>query len=79
MLCGGGLAFLISDRTNESRHVRIEVANAFKHELTIIPFRIHDALPKGTLEYYLGAVQWQDALTLSLEQHLEALTVREGF
>jgi hypothetical protein len=70
------MVLVFSDHTNDSRHVRIEVAHAFKHELTIIPFRIHAAVPKGSLEYYLDAVHWLDALTQPLEQHLEALTVR---
>jgi len=70
------MVLVFSDHANDSRIVRIEVAHAFKHELTITPFRIHDALPKGSLEFYLDAVHWLDALTLPLEQHLEALTVR---
>jgi hypothetical protein len=70
------MVLVFSDHANESRHVRIEVAHAFKHELIIIPFRIYAAPPKGNLEYYLDGVHWLDALTLPLEQHLEALTVR---
>jgi hypothetical protein len=70
------MVLVFSDHANDSRHVQIEVAHAFKHELTIIPFRIHNALPKGSLEYYLVHVHWLDALTPPLEKHLDALIVR---
>lgn len=70
------MVLVFSDNTNSSRHVRIEVAHAFKHELTTIPFRIQDTVPQGSLEYYLDAVHWLDALTPPLEQHLEALIIR---
>jgi len=70
------MVLVFSDHANDSRHLRREVAHAFKHELTIIPFRIDASLPKGSLEYFLDAVHWLDALSQPLEQHLEALTVR---
>lgn len=40
------MVLVFSDYANDSRHVQIEVAHAFKHERTIIPFRINDAGPE---------------------------------
>ncbi|MBV9490803.1 MAG: toll/interleukin-1 receptor domain-containing protein [Verrucomicrobia bacterium] len=72
------LVVVFSDHANESRHVRIEVAQAFKRELTIIPFRIEQTAPQGSLQYYLDAVHWLDALTPPLERHLDELAERVG-
>src|ERR1700682_6061017 len=41
------MVLIFSEHTNNSRHVRIEVAHAFDHERIIIPFRIREALPRG--------------------------------
>jgi len=39
----------------------------------IVPFRIEDVLPTKSLEYFIGAVHWLDALTPPFEHHLKLL------
>jgi hypothetical protein len=67
---------VFSEGANVSEHVRREVAKAVTLGLAVIPFRIEDAAPHGSLAYFLGTVHWLDAVTASMEKHLEALTER---
>ena len=64
---------IFSGHANESPQVRREVERAVSRGLAILPFRIEDVLPTRSLEYFLGAPHWLDALTPPLERHLERL------
>jgi TolB-like protein/Tfp pilus assembly protein PilF len=67
---------VFSGDANASEHVRREVAKAFTLGLAVIPFRIENAEPDGSLAYFLGTVHWLNAITPPLDSHLEALTRR---
>jgi TolB-like protein/Flp pilus assembly protein TadD len=67
---------VFSGNANVSEHVRREVAKAFTLGLAVIPFRIENVEPRGSLAYFLGTVHWLNAITPPLERHLEALTKR---
>jgi TolB-like protein/Flp pilus assembly protein TadD len=67
---------VFSGNSNASEHVRREVAKAFTLGLAVIPFRIENIEPHGSLAYFLGTVHWLNAITPPLESHLEALTKR---
>ena len=43
-------------------------------EIPIVPLRIDDVSPSGSLEYLVGPVHWIDALTPPMERHLETLS-----
>jgi hypothetical protein len=64
---------VFSGHANASPQVRREVERAVNRGLAIVPFRIEDVLPSGSLEYFLGAPHWLDALTPPLQRHLERL------
>src|ERR1035437_7653394 len=72
------VGFVFSARANASPHVRRELRGAVSHGIPILPFRIEDAIPSDSLQYYLGGIHWLDALTPPLEAHLQHLagTVR---
>ena len=70
------MVLIFSLKANSSRHVHREVQRAFDKDLTVIPFRVEDVEPTGTLEYYLSSVHWLDAITPPLEEHLEAVVRR---
>jgi hypothetical protein len=70
------MVLIFSLKANSSRHVHREVQRAFDKDLTVIPFRVEDVEPTGTLEYYLSSVHWLDAMTPPLEEHLEAVVRR---
>jgi TolB-like protein/Flp pilus assembly protein TadD len=67
---------VFSANANGSEHVRREVAKAFSLGLAVIPFRVENAEPHGSLAYFLGTVHWLDAITPPLDKHLDALTER---
>jgi len=70
------LAF--SGNTNKSEHVKNEVERAASGGKTIIPFRVENVVPSGSLALHLSRRHWMDALTPPLEKHLKKLieTVR---
>ena len=72
------VVFVFSAHANASPHVRRELEGAVSHGIPILPFRIEDAIPSDSLQYYLGGIHWLDALTPPLEAHLQHLagTVR---
>ena len=68
------MVVVFSNHANLSSHVKNEVERAVSAGIPIIPFRIEDVLPKGSLELHLSRVHWLDALTPPLEEHLKRLT-----
>jgi hypothetical protein len=67
------MVLIFSLKANNSKHVHREVHRAFAKNLTVIPIRVENAKPTGTLEYYLGSVHWLDAMTPPIEKHLETV------
>lgn len=64
---------IFSSNSNCSDQVIREVDRAVHKGLIIIPFRIEDTLPTGTMEYYLSTTHWMDAITPTLKQHVYKL------
>jgi hypothetical protein len=69
------MVLVFSSHANESPQIRREVQLAVSTETVLIPFRIEDVAPARSLEYFLGAPHWLDAMTPPLEAHLERLAV----
>ena len=72
------MVLIFSSHANQSRQIHREVQQAFDGEKPVVPFRVEDVLPAGTLRYYMGTVHWLDALTLPLEEHLDRLANSVG-
>ena len=70
------LILIFSAHANASQQVMREVQHAFEKSVIVIPFRVENILPIKSLDYYLGAVHWLDAMSPPLEKHLERLAVR---
>ena len=68
------MVLIFSSNANVSPHVNREVQHAFDKGITVIPFRVENVAPTKALEYYISAVQWLDAVTPPIEQHIEKLT-----
>lgn len=64
---------VFSSNANNSPQIRREIERAVHHGLVVVPFRIEDVAPVGSMEYFMSAPHWLDALTPPLERHLEAL------
>jgi hypothetical protein len=67
------LVLVFSSNANQSPQIRREVERAVSKGLPIVPLRIEDIAPAQSLEYFIGAVHWLDALTPPLENHLQRL------
>ncbi len=67
------MVLVLSSQSNGSPQVIREVCSAVEHGLSVIPFRIEEVPPSGAMKYFLSTVQWFDALTPPLEDHLSRL------
>lgn len=61
---------IFSKNSKASVHVKNEINFATKVGSVIIPFRVEDVVPDDSLEYYLGATHWLEALTKPLQNHI---------
>jgi hypothetical protein len=67
------MVLIFSSNSNLSTDVTLEVKHAGRKRIPLIPFRIEEVEPSQTLEYYITFVQWLDAWTPPLEDHLPRL------
>jgi hypothetical protein len=67
------MILIFSSSANNSGQIRREIERAVSKSIPLIPVRIEEVVPTKSLEYFLGAVHWLDALTPPLEQHLQRL------
>lgn len=68
------LVLVFSSNSNSSGQVKREIEIAVNRGLTILPYRIEDVLPSGSMEYFIGPHHWLDAMTPPLERHFKVLT-----
>ena len=75
------LVLIFSSHSNASEFVKREIQNAHKDglKITVIPFRVENIEYNETLQFYLHSLQWFDASTPPVEEHLPSLVkqVRE--
>lgn len=67
------MVLIFSSSANASTQIEREVERAVHKGVNIIPLRIEDTVPTKTLEYFISAPHWLDALTVPLEQHINRL------
>ncbi len=67
------MVLVFSSSANNSSQVMREVERAVSKGIPIIPLRMEDVPPSKSLEYFLSAPHWLDALTPPLEKHLHLL------
>lgn len=68
------LVVVLSSASNGSPQVLREVERAVNRGIPIIPFRIEDVTPTKSMEYFLSAPHWLDALTPPMESHIGHLS-----
>ena len=64
------LVLILSDQSNDSMFVRKEVERAVSKTKPVLPVRIREVTPSGSLEYFISSAQWVDAWKSPMEQHL---------
>ena len=67
------LVLVLSDQSNDSQFVRKEVERAVSKTKVVLPVRIREVTPSGSLEFYISSAQWVDAWKTPMEQHLMPL------
>jgi formylglycine-generating enzyme len=67
------MLLIFSTRANASPQVRREVERAVSKGMMILPFRIEDVQPSGSMEYALSNTHWLDGFTPPVEQHVDKL------
>jgi len=67
------MVLVFSANSNASEHVKDEVERTVSRGKPILPFRVQDVEPSGSLALHLSRRHWLDALTPPLEQHLARL------
>ncbi|MBP1687654.1 MAG: hypothetical protein H6Q33_3797 [Deltaproteobacteria bacterium] len=67
------LVLIFSSHANQSDQVARELERAAAKRVPILSFRIEHVDPAGSLEYFIGVVQWIDATTAPLSAPLTEL------
>jgi TIR domain len=67
------LLLIFSSKSNHSGQVMREVESAVDKGIPILPFRVEDVKPSASLDYFVKAIHWLDAITPPLENHLQSL------
>jgi hypothetical protein len=67
------MVLIFSSNANASMQIEREVERAVHKGINIIPLRIENTMPTKTLEYFISAPHWLDALSVPLEQHINKL------
>jgi TIR domain/VHL beta domain len=68
------MVLIFSSSANASGQIHREIERAVSKGLPIIPVRIEEVVPTKSLEYFLGAIHWLDALTPPVEKHFLQLS-----
>lgn len=67
------MLLVFSSNSNQSQQVEREIERAVSKQIPIIPFRIEDVPLSKSLEYFISAPHWINALTSPIEIHFEYL------
>jgi hypothetical protein len=67
------LVLIFSKHSNDNYNVQTEVLQAARKSLRVLPVRIEKVPISKKLTYHIGTLQWLDAFTPPLEQHLQRL------
>ena len=61
------MVLIFSSNANASMQIEREVERAVHKGINIIPLRIENAMPTKTLEYFISAPHWLDAMSAPME------------
>jgi WD40 repeat protein len=67
------LVLLFSESANASPQIKREVERAVSKGLPIVPVRIADVMPTGSLEYFISSPHWLDAFPPPREKYFAKL------
>ena len=67
------MILIFTDYSNVSKQVSREVETAINNEVIIIPFKLTNSNPEGSLEYYLATLHWMDAINKPMDKSISEL------
>jgi hypothetical protein len=67
------MVLVFSSSANDSTQIQREIERAVAKGVPILPVRIEEVTPTKSMEYFLGAIHWLDALSPPFEKHLAHL------
>lgn len=73
------MLLVFSAHSNTSPQISREIERAVHKELILVPIRIEDVAPAGSLEYFLATPHWLDAIAPPLAQHLDQVAESVGY
>jgi hypothetical protein len=69
------MVLIFSSNANKSQQIPREVERAVSKGVKIVPVRIEQTEPTGSLAYFMAGIHWLDAVTPPLEEHLQRLVI----
>src|SRR5690349_14997160 len=72
------MVVVLSSAANASPHVKREVERALHRKRTLLPLRMEEVEPAGSLEYLLGSIHWIDGFGELLSHAVATLSTRIG-
>jgi peptide/nickel transport system substrate-binding protein len=72
------MVLIYSAHSNRSEQVKREVERAVSRGKTVVPLRIEDTPLSPSLEYFVSASHWLDAMVPPLQRHLDRLAEAIG-
>ncbi|MBN2880019.1 MAG: leucine-rich repeat domain-containing protein [Clostridia bacterium] len=70
------LILIFSSNSNKSKQVKREVEIAIDSDVVLIPMRIEETKPTGSMSYYLSTTHWIDAVGSKMEKHFNIISSR---
>ncbi len=70
------MLLILSKSSNSSKQVLREMEIAVNNDLVVIPLRIEDIVPTGSMSYYLSTTQWIDIIDGEIDSRLNILVDR---
>lgn len=68
------MVLIFSQNSNGSSQVAKELNLAISHNLVIVPFKIDNSMPSGSMEYFLADMHWLDAIDGNMQEQIDKLT-----
>ncbi|MBN2852526.1 MAG: leucine-rich repeat domain-containing protein, partial [Clostridia bacterium] len=70
------MVLILSANSNASKQVLREVELAINNDIVLIPLRIEDIMPTGSMSYFLSTTHWIDAIDNTFDSKYDALSNR---
>lgn len=68
------MVLVFSENSNNSAQVAKELNLAINNKLVVLPFKIDDSTPTGSMKYYLSDTHWLDAINGDIKDEIKNLT-----